>query len=127
MKTFFYFILLCSITCSAFAQQNAGTPPVEGRVKDAATGKPLAGVTVIAHRAAITIATDDNGRFSLLIPVFPDTLSISLTGYITQTTRITGTGDRPEILLEETTHSLDSVVVSTGYQRIPKERATGSF
>ena len=31
------------------------------------------------------------------------------------------------ILLEETTRSLDSVVVSTGYQRIPKERSTGSF
>ncbi|CAN5415413.1 SusC/RagA family TonB-linked outer membrane protein [soil metagenome] len=106
------------------AQTNKIT--ISGYVHNANTGAPVAGVTVAFSRVAISAVTDNKGWFKLATESLPDTLRFFMVGYRVQSVPVTT--DAPiNILLEETTRSLDSVVVSTGYQRIPKERSTGSF
>ena len=99
---------------------------ISGTVRSAVTGKTLTGATVSFTKAGLSNITDKQGKFSFSNITLPDTLFVSLIGYgIQQQVIISATPIN--ILLEETTRSLDSVVVSTGYQRIPKERSTGSF
>lgn len=99
---------------------------ISGAVRSAATGKPLTGATVSFTQAGLSNITDKQGKFNFSNITLPDTLFVSLIGYGIQQQVITS-ATPINILLEETTRSLDSVVVSTGYQRIPKERSTGSF
>lgn len=110
------------------AQTNASPPVVyiQGKVIDAATGKPLGGATVALYRAGISNITNTQGKFVFNNVTLPDSLFISLIGYKAQQ-QVVSSNAPITILLEQTTRSLDSVVVSTGYQKIPKERATGSF
>ena len=99
---------------------------ITGTVRSAVTGKPLTGATVSFTKAGLSKISDKQGKFSFGNITLPDTLFVSLIGYGIQQLVITS-ATPINILLEETTRSLDSVVVSTGYQRIPKERSTGSF
>ena len=106
------------------AQTNKTT--ITGYVHNAVTGVPVAGVTVTFSHAALSVVTDNKGWFKLATEKLPDTLHFFMVGYRVQSVPVTT--DAPiNILLEETSRTLDSVLVSTGYQRIPKERATGSF
>lgn len=106
------------------AQTNKTT--ITGYVHNAGTGAPITGVTVTFSHAALSVVTDNKGWFRLATATLPDTLSFFMVGYRAQSVPVTT--DAPiNILLEETSRTLDSVLVSTGYQRIPKERATGSF
>lgn len=53
-------------------------------------------------------------------------LEFRLIGFATKELAVSGQLSL-NVVLEEDVISLDEVVVSTGYQKIPKERATGSF
>lgn len=106
-------------------------PEVRGRVLDS-LGNPLQGASIRAinadgQRITIQTKTDQNGNF--LLQNVPDdaTLEITYIGYVRQ-----AISPRPNvgtIVLQATSATLDEVDVSysTGYQYIPKERATGSF
>ncbi|NJI72439.1 SusC/RagA family TonB-linked outer membrane protein [Sphingobacterium kitahiroshimense] len=77
-----------------------------------------------------TLMTNDLGEFELTLPstgaLFK--IQISKVGYIT-TSREVGAQNNDTLLLEmrPDTRILEEVNIQTGYQAIPKERATGSF
>lgn len=100
--------------------------PIKGKVTDV-NGLALPGATIKIKDGAALATTDSNGEFQ--ISNVPDStiLQVSFIGYVTKEIVVTDS-NYLTISLENGSNQLDEVaVVSTGYQNIPKERATGSF
>ncbi|WP_312363828.1 SusC/RagA family TonB-linked outer membrane protein [Sphingobacterium sp.] len=103
-----------------------GQQMVSGIVKDEA-GNGLGHVSLRLVGTGALIRADELGKFEFAL-VRPDTLMVTRTGKITQRIFIDpGKSRFFEIVLKERVNVLQEVEVSTGYYRIPKERATGSF
>lgn len=90
---------------------------------------PLAGATVSIKGAQVSTVTDNAGRFRIAIPDSKTTLIISYVGYITQSVVVNNnTNNAYTIILQKAPQEMEEVTVySTGYEALPKERATGSF
>lgn len=103
-----------------------GQQMVSGIVKDEA-GNGLGHVSLRLVGTGGMIRADQLGKFEFAL-VRPDTLMVTRTGKISQRIFIDpGKSRFFEIVLKERVNVLQEVEVSTGYYRIPKERATGSF
>jgi len=80
-------LVLLAVAMAPFAYAQPASPltgagTIQGRVVDAETGAPLAGVLVIAEHADRRTTTDAEGRFTLDgVPTGPRTLVVSLVGY----------------------------------------------
>lgn len=99
-----------------------------GVVTDA-TGSPLAGVTVMPEGFAVRwgVTTSSDGRYTLRLKEKTNALLFSFVGMVPQKITLDGKSVI-SVKLEPETKMLEEVkVVSTGYQQIPKERATGAF
>lgn len=110
-----------------FANKVAAQPTViRGKVL-APDQTPLANVVIsFSHHKSNTLTKED-GSFSIS-SVIPDTLQISHVGFRKAYVNLTKATVFPLLIhLEETTVSVPEVVVNTGYQKLPKERSTGSF
>ena len=106
------------------------TSAVTGRIFSAQDSLPLPGATVKVMDSNQLTVTDQNGRFSLASIDPESVLIISFLGFHTQEIPLRDLAmlSDPEIFLMEDVTGLDEVtVLSTGFQEIPKERATGSF
>lgn len=116
---------LCFITlvlCSAVCMAQPTT--VTGKVTDE-HGAPLAGAVISGGSATATALED--GRFSLALQL-PVQLQVQYTGYKTLTVAVDAATKLPlMVVLQVNSNNLEEVVVSTGLQQLPKERATGSF
>jgi TonB-linked SusC/RagA family outer membrane protein len=99
---------------------------LRGTVLDAADGTPLIGAMVaMADSSAFTL-TDADGRFVLKTTPGGKSLLVRYIGYITKEVPIVS--GELEIALEPDPLALREVeVLSTGFEELPRERATGSF
>jgi len=98
---------------------------IQGSISDGA-GHPLKGATIYNVSKSHSAINKSTG-FTLIIDDFPDTLVASFTGYRTEI-KVLKTAPRfLNIILEPIEDTLDDVIVNTGYQKISRERATGSF
>jgi TonB-linked SusC/RagA family outer membrane protein len=97
----------------------------EGEVTDE-RGFRVAGATVTAMKNNNGTVTDERGRFRLRVDKNEVALSVSYIGNRPVLARLEGTGPL-HIVMGADNIQLKEVEVSTGYQYIPKERATGSF
>jgi TonB-dependent starch-binding outer membrane protein SusC len=98
--------------------------------------EPVAGATITLKPSVNNqlssvihqLSSDPNGEFTLTGILLHDTLIITAIGYETaiETLDLNSRG-HITVILKRKTALLDEVMVSTGYQTIPKERATGSF
>ena len=99
---------------------------VTGIVTDE-NGQPLAGVSIKLKGTAIIVSSDNKGAFNIEVPDQEAVLQFSYVGYETYEVTVTE-NVRLLIKLKESPNQLQGIeVVSTGYQTLPKERATGSF
>ena len=106
--------LLCIMCLPQFLFAQNKT--IAGTVTDPA-GTALPGVTVAVNGTNQGVVTDASGRFSL--SVSPNaTITISSTGYKSQTVKASEATSELQIKLEEDIAKLDEVVV-TGYTRTP--------
>lgn len=103
---------------------------IKGRVVDE-KNQPLVGASVYVldtrgKRSAIQTKTDGDGNF-ILPGIAPGVrIEVSYLGHASVT--VTATGAYVTASLKTLSSEVDEVtVVSTGYQTIPRERATGSF
>lgn len=121
-------MLLCMY--SLHAQESGGTK-ISGTVMTSSDLQFLPGAVVKEAGSNMATVTDSEGRFTLVTgSQFPKTLVISFIGFLTEELELEGpTGITDlEILLETDEIGLGEVeVLSTGFEEIPKERATGSF
>lgn len=91
-------------------------------------GEPLAGATVTVKEVKKSVMTDKTGSFTFTdIPV-GSVLIISYIGYLPAEYKIK---DQSPVLvrLQPVVNELDELTINlnTGFQQLPKERATGSF
>ncbi|QEC52891.1 TonB-dependent receptor plug domain-containing protein [Anseongella ginsenosidimutans] len=127
MKFKILLILYLALPCLALSQN--ATRIIEGQVIAEEDGRPLSGAAVHLTGNLKTVGTDANGRFRMEIP-FDSTVTIicSYLGYLDTATRVHPETQSPVLIeLRNDVALLDEVVVSTGYQQLPRERATGSF
>ncbi|WP_316817403.1 SusC/RagA family TonB-linked outer membrane protein [Pedobacter nyackensis] len=94
-----------------------------------ADGHPLPGVVITEKGTTNKTSTNGEGEFELRNAADDAVLVFSYIGYNTQEIATKGTTRPLNVTLTESDNKLQevNVVVSTGYQNIPKERATGSF
>lgn len=104
-------------------------PVVRGVVVDA-EGRPLSGATIRVltkdgRRTTLQAQTDAEGIFVLREVPNDAQVEISFMGHISQI--VPAGANIGKIVLQAVVSELEAVVVSTGYQEIPRERATGSY
>lgn len=101
---------------------------VRGRVLSAQDGQPLPGATVQLKNTPTAVTTDARGEFALLVPAAPAALVFTYIGYQPQQLTLAPPFQETyTVRLREEAGTLQEVTVATGYQEIPRERATGSF
>ncbi|MFZ6009225.1 MAG: SusC/RagA family TonB-linked outer membrane protein, partial [Bacteroidota bacterium] len=114
-----FFILCCAH--HAFCQTL-----MEGHVVSQTDSQPLPGVNVVVKGTTRGTTTDSNGVFTIMASD-KDVLVFSFIGYAPQEV-VVGNQSVIKVQLAEDIATLDEVtIVSTGYEQLPKERATGSF
>lgn len=120
----FYFTILFCFSLSVYAQDTA-----HGRVISQTDHKSLNGATVRIKGTGYIVQADMNGLFTIAISQDTAILTISHVGYVSREVRyVKGVSDPFLIELESWYGDMEEVeVFSTGYQNIPKDRATGSF
>lgn len=125
MKKTLIFPLVC-FSIGAMAQQQ-----VQGIVTDTTTSKPIPGVRVSIADAKTTTVTDKYGQFNLMVKNGASnalTITFSGKGFQSRELKIALPLQKPlTIELSPKVTDIQEVVISTGYQKIPKERSTGSF
>lgn len=101
-------------------------PALSGIVTDTANTAIL-GATITIRGTNTKAITGRDGRFNIQAPKGSGTLSVSYLGHQTINEPFDGGAGEFLFVLVPTESMLEEVEVSTGYQTIPKERATGSF
>ncbi|MFD2556028.1 SusC/RagA family TonB-linked outer membrane protein [Sphingobacterium tabacisoli] len=97
-----------------------------GVVSSVEDGKPIEGASVSVDKKHTR--TDKEGRFTISVDKPTGLLTIKHIGYKEQRVAYENTSTTLNIALQANEKQIEEVeVVSTGYQKIPKERATGSF
>ncbi|MEJ8841890.1 SusC/RagA family TonB-linked outer membrane protein [Lacibacter sp. H375] len=89
-------------------------------------GQPIPAASVTLKRTSQTLVTASDGSFMISLARVNDTLLVTATGYNPETVPNNERG-LLTIMLKRKFTALAEVIVSTGFQEIPKERATGSF
>lgn len=99
---------------------------VRGQVLDS-LGKPLRGASIKVKGYQLSTLTDVDGIFTLQNVPEDAILQITYVGYVRQERKVAA--NVGTIILQAAPAAIESVevMVNTGYQEIPKERATGSF
>lgn len=121
-----FLLLFLMFTASSLRVYSQDQVLIYGEVKDE-TGKPLAGATIQGRHHYQQPTTDSAGRFKMYITGV-DTIIITHVGFKPATRIIDSkVASILRITMASLVNELKEVTVSTGYQDIPKERATGSF
>lgn len=120
-KIYLFTWLLLSQVCMAQLS-------LTGLVVDGKTGMPLAGANATADKAKQSAKTNAAGAFTLGVSSAVGKLTVALSGYEAQTVEYKlPTEGHLMVYLHEKVTQIEEVALSTGYQKISKERATGSF
>lgn len=123
MKRYILFILLLAACFCAEAQNR-----LSGKIIAARDSLGLPGVSIRVKGTTLGTSTAADGSFSFTIPAREVMLEVFYIGYLKKELPVILPLNRALLIaLEEDAAELQEVVVSTGYQEIPKERATGSF
>jgi TonB-linked SusC/RagA family outer membrane protein len=125
-KAFLTLLLILTQT-NLFAQLNHHFA-VTGFVTSADDNKPLPGATIQLSDSKIQVASGRNGDFKILTSDSTGILTVSFLGYHSKQIPFSPGNTGPfNVLLTPNASELKEVIVSTGYQTLPRERATGSF
>ncbi|GGE19216.1 MULTISPECIES: SusC/RagA family TonB-linked outer membrane protein [Sphingobacterium] len=121
IKILYLLILVLTVTFKSFGQSES----VSGKIVST-HGDPIIGVTIQALNSGQTAITNNIGVFTISLKN-DTTLKVSAVGYNTIMVTLKNAKYPLSIILNHKISSLEEVVVTTGYQSLPKERVTGSF
>ena len=128
MNRLFTLILLLTflIGNQVKAQQ---TFPLNGIVKDAVSGEELPGALIKISDSQRATVANASGEFSIRLEAGDYEITCSFIGYASEKVAVKVPGTEPlQVNLKPEGLSMATVeIVSTGYQELPRERATGSF
>lgn len=114
-------------TEKAFFEKVAGlfaSVNIDGKILDAETGMEIPKVSVTLKGSARTVLANDHGTFRFNSLPDDAVLVFSFVGYVTQEVKAS---NNMTVRMVMALQNLNEVVVSTGYQTLKKETATGSF
>jgi hypothetical protein len=126
IRAAFTAMILLFITVAGHAQDPPKTV-ISGIVVSSETGKPLYGATIKVDSSERKILTEVNGHFHFIGYKLRGTFIVSFVGHYPKKVEYNSGQSPLNIELTPFTTSLQEVVVSDGYQNIPKDRVTGSF
>jgi TonB-linked SusC/RagA family outer membrane protein len=121
MKQILYGLLLFSYPLISSCQSIT----INGKIIDE-NGKPIPNATITIKQSNKKTISDQYGLFTIHDSRLTDTLIVSAVGYET-TEEPNNVRGLITITLKRKITTLAEVIVSTGYQDLPQERATGSF
>ncbi|QQD13139.1 SusC/RagA family TonB-linked outer membrane protein [Sphingobacterium sp. UDSM-2020] len=123
----FFLLLLMTFGAVSAQAQSKQNNVLQGTVISAVDKKPLQAVSVRVEADNVKTSTKKDGSFSIAVAQRSGKVKFTSVGYKTlELDYIAGVSLHVQLYAVE--NQLDEVeVVSTGYQKIPKERATGSF
>lgn len=120
-------LLLMTFGIASGQSQSKQSYVLQGKVVSAVDGKPLQGVSVHVEADKLKTSTKKDGSFNIAVSQRNGKVKLTYVGYKTQELEYTS-GVVLSVQLNIIDNQLEEVeVVSTGFQKIPKERATGSF
>lgn len=121
------FLLLIGVVSQEICGQELF--PVKGKVLDSQTSEPMPGVAIAVQGTQRGVVSDASGEFSINLQPGNQQLVFRFMGYQMQELDISvPMSEELTVLLISSEMDLASVdVVSTGYQELPRTRATGSF
>lgn len=122
MKQIILWISFFSIHCIAFGQKTM----VKGKVLSE-DGTPVTGATISVKQLHEYAVSDSVGNFMLMIQGDKVNIEITHVGFEKKVISLSQSEKSIVVHLKKDEAVLNDVVVSTGYQEISKERATGSF
>ncbi|MCY4778910.1 SusC/RagA family TonB-linked outer membrane protein [Sphingobacterium sp. UT-1RO-CII-1] len=119
-------VLFSSLVYTQASAQTQTELVLRGEVRSAADGQPIEGASIIVDKKHAR--TDKEGKFTINVKKTTGVLTIKHIGYNEQKIAYENIATVLKINLKISEKQIEEVeVVSTGYQKIPKERATGSF
>lgn len=123
MVKFITLMVLCCLAVLGGHGQGFG-----GRVVKKDSDLGIVGASVRLAPGGKMVATDSLGRFVFSVPSGKYMLEVSAVGFgpVSREVLVPVSGD-VVVYLSEAVSQLAEVVVSTGYQKLSRERATGSF
>jgi len=116
------FCLLVLSYCGALARQKQ----VTGKVTSSESNNPVSRATVQWKGTNVKTSTGEDGRFNITATA-SDSLIVTAIGYKSQTVYGNSAASISIILAPKVNELRELQVVNTGYQKMPMERATGSF
>lgn len=126
-KIFLLLLISFFVALQATGQDQNNAIKLNGRVLST-DQKPIAGATLSSKLHGTEASSDDDGNFSIQLLPGTDTLIISHIGFLQKRLPLNQTTNSSLIIvMERSSLELEEVMVSTGIEKIPKERATGSF
>lgn len=126
MKKLLHLLLIPLVGICFHTIATAQLPTITGVVTSSTDGQPLPGVNVIIKGTTQGATTNAEGRFSIEANQ-EQVLVFSFIGYAPQEVLIGNQTTLAVVLVEDITTLGEVAVFATGYEQLPKERATGSF
>jgi TonB-linked SusC/RagA family outer membrane protein len=120
-------LILIALCFTVFTVQAQNV--IKGKITNSLTGEPISGATIKLVKAKKAVTSNSLGSFVINPIYYPDTVAFLHIGYETKKLLVTSITSENElsITLSSSGAILEEVMVSTGYQNVSKERATGSF
>ena len=121
------YLIICCFACflSLLSFRSVESFTVNGKIVDARTDSPIAGVTIMIKNEKKGTSSANDGTFSIVVPAENTHLIISSVGYATQNVKVKNDNKELIIKLDASESKLEEVVV-TGYGTARKKDITGS-
>ncbi|WP_353197684.1 SusC/RagA family TonB-linked outer membrane protein [Parapedobacter defluvii] len=126
---YFSLLAVATIMClEAHAQRPQTRGPVLSGIVEDVDGQPIAGATIRIPGQPIKSISDAAGRFAIQAPTPQGRIYASYVGFKQVDMEFSADSSRFfRFVLSPIDQLLEEVQISTGYQTVPRERATGSF
>jgi TonB-linked SusC/RagA family outer membrane protein len=106
------YMLSCALALFVTVTAQAQEFDVSGKITDARTGDPMAGISVLVKGTTRGVVSDMNGDYTLKVPSSPSTLQFSFIGFRTKEVEVTSSNTKADIALEEDITNLEEVVIT---------------
>lgn len=122
MKPALFHILLLFCCAHVYGQKI-----ITGKIITSESKQALPGATIKSIPGNTKSMSKQDGIFSISIDARDSILEVSCVGYLRTKVRISSSALPLLVSLRAEENNLQEVTISSGYQQLPKERATGSF
>src|SRR5690606_15302741 len=127
MKRNILMMLAISILLGVAQKGWAQNRVITGKVISQADGEAIHGVTLAIDNHGHYTTSNTEGEFRFEIPLPTERVLFSHISFVDSYVHLRPDVHYYVVKMEQSERAIDEVLVSTGYQNIPKERSTGSF